>query len=158
MADGVPVIEIVPDVAFPLNTAVHPAGKPVGRPIPVAIVVACVIAAGRESPIQRVGVEDAAPTVRLPVTTIEPVANTSGQPVKPIIGTEKLKVFGVTLAATVPETVKTLAAHVAVNPAGSPVGVPMLVAPVVAYEIAWIVPPKQTVWLDGADIGRKATV
>ena len=65
---------------------------------------------------------------------------------------------GVTPASTVPETVKTLETHDAVNPVGSPVAVPIPVAPVVAYEIAWIVPPKQTVWLDGADIGRKATV
>jgi hypothetical protein len=114
--------------------------------------------AGRAELMQRVGVDDAAPTVRLPVTTIEPVAFTPGQPVKPSIGTEKLNVPGATLAATVPETVKTLAAHDAVNPVGSPVAVPMPVAPVVAYEIAWIVPPKQTVWLDGAEIGRKATV
>ena len=90
MADGVPLIVTVPDVAFPLKTAVQPAGKPVGNPMPVAMVVACVISAGREDPIQIVGVEEAAPTVRLPVTTIEPVAFTPGQPVKPSIGTEKL--------------------------------------------------------------------
>ena len=156
MADGVPVIEIVPDVEFPLKTAVQPAGKPVGNPMPVATVVACVMLAGRAEPIHSVGVDEAASTVRLPVTTIEPVALTPGQ-VKPSIGTEKLKVPGVTLAATVPETVKTLAAHVAVNPVGNPVTAPIPVAPDVEYEIAWIVPPKQTVWLDGADTGRKAT-
>ncbi len=154
---GVPVIVTVPDVAFPLNTALQPAGKPVGNPMPVAMVVACVISAGRADPMQIVGVEEAAPTVRLPVTTIEPVAFTPGQ-VKPLIGTEKLKVPGVTLATTVPETVKTLAAHVAVNPVGNPVTEPIPVAPDVEYEIAWIVPPKQTVWLDGAEVGRKETV
>ena len=90
MADGVPLIVTVPDVAFPLNTAVQPAGNPVGNPMPVAMVVACVISAGREDPMQIVGVEEAAPTVRLPVTTIEPVALTLGQEGKPLIGTEKL--------------------------------------------------------------------
>ena len=158
MADGVPVIEMVPDVAFPLKTAVQPAGKPVGKPMPVAIVVAWVMAAGRDDPIHRVGDEEAAPTVRLPVTTIEPVAFTPGQPDKPSIGTEKLNVPGVTLAATVPETVSTFAFQLAVNPLGKPVAVPMPDAPEVANEIAWIVPPKHTVWLDGAEVGLKATV
>ena len=88
--------------------------------------------AGSAEPIHNVGVEDAAPTVRLPVTTIEPVALTPGQPDRPSIGAEKLKVPGVSVVSTVPDIVKTLAAHVAVNPVGSPVGVPMLVAPVVA--------------------------
>jgi hypothetical protein len=85
--------------------------------------------AGRAEPIHSVGVDEAAPTVRLPVTTIEPVAFTLGQEGKPLIGTEKLKVPGVTPAATVPETVKTLAAHEAVNPVGSPVAEPIPVAP-----------------------------
>ena len=137
MADGVPLIVTVPDVALPLKTAVQPAGKPVGSPIPVAIVVAWVMPAGSKAePIHNTGVEEAAPTVRLPVTTIEPVAFTPGQPVKPSIGTEKLKVPGVTLAATVPETVKTLAAHDADNPVGNPVAVPIPVAPVVENVIA----------------------
>ena len=136
MADGVPVIEIVPDMEFPLKTAVQPAGKPVGNPMPVAMVVACVIAAGREPPIQMVGVKVAAPTVRLPVTTIEPVAFTPGQPVKPLIGTEKLKVPGVTPAATVPETVNSLEAHDADNPVGNPIAVQIPVAPVVENVIA----------------------
>jgi hypothetical protein len=130
MADGVPLIVTIPDVAFPLNTAVQPAGKPVGSPIPVAIVVAWVMPAGSKAdPIHNTGVEEAAPTVRLPVTTIEPVAFTPGQPVKPSIGTEKLKVPGVTLAATVPETVRTLEAHDADNPVGNPVTAPIPVAP-----------------------------
>jgi hypothetical protein len=137
MADGVPLIVTVPDVAFPLNTAVQPAGKPVGSPMPVAIVVAWVMPAGSKAePIHNTGVEEAAPTVRLPVTTIEPDAFTPGQPVKPLIGTEKLNVPGATLAATVPETVKTLAAHDAVNPLGKPVAVPIPVAPEVVYVIA----------------------
>ena len=65
---------------------------------------------------------------------------------------------GVAVEDTVPETVRTFPTHDAVNPVGSPIAVPIPVAPVVAYEIAWIVPPKQTVWLDGAEVGRKATV
>ena len=91
------------------------------------------------------GVDEAVPTVRLPVTTIEPVALTPGQPVNPLMGTEKLNVPGVALDATVPDTVNTFPAHVAVKPEGNPVAVPIPVAPDVAYEIDWIVPPKQTV-------------
>jgi hypothetical protein len=106
---------------------------------------------GSAEPIQRVGVSDAAPTVRLAVTTIEPVALTTEQFGNPLNGTEKLNVPGVTIVSTVPETVKTLPIQAAVNPEGNPVAVPMPVAPVVAYKIDCIVPPKQTVWVVGAD-------
>ena len=128
---GVPLIVTMPVVAFPLNTAVHPGGRPVGVSIPVAIVVTCVMFDGSAEPIQRVGVSDAAPTVRLPITTIEPVALTV-QFGEPLNGTEKLNVPGVTLNATLPDTVKTLPTQAAVNPKGNPVAVPMPVAPVVA--------------------------
>jgi hypothetical protein len=91
------------------------------------------------------------------LTTIDPVAFTPGQPVKPLIGTEKLNVPGVSVGSTVPDIVRIFDAQFADNPLGSPVTAPIPVAPEVVYEIAWIVPPKQTVWLDGAEIGRKAT-
>jgi hypothetical protein len=75
---------------------------------------------GSAEPIQRVGVSDAAPTVRLPITTIEPVALTTEQFGNPLNGTEKLKVPGVTIVSIVPDIVKTLADQSAVRPAGKP--------------------------------------
>jgi hypothetical protein len=74
---------------------------------------------GSAEPIQRVGVSDAAPTVRFPITTIEPVALTV-QFGDPLNGTEKLNVPGVTLVSTVPDIVKTLADQSAVRPVGKP--------------------------------------
>jgi hypothetical protein len=75
---------------------------------------------GSAKPKQKVGVEDAGPTVRLPGTTIEPVALTTAQFGDPLNGTEKLNVPGVTLVSTVPDIVKTLADQSAVRPVGKP--------------------------------------
>jgi hypothetical protein len=75
---------------------------------------------GSAEPIQRVGVSDAAPTVRLPITTIEPAALTTSQFGDPLNGTEKLNVPGVTLVSTVPDIVKTLADQSAIRPVGKP--------------------------------------
>ena len=59
--------------------AVNPAGSPEDVPIPAAPVVVCVIAE-REVLMQRVGMEEAAPTVLSGVTVIVPVAFTLPQP------------------------------------------------------------------------------
>ena len=61
------------------QAAVIPAGKPMAAPMPVAPVVEWVILI-RGVLIQRVGVEDAAPTVLSGVTVIVPVALTTPQP------------------------------------------------------------------------------
>ena len=74
-AVGVPEIVMVLDA----QAAVTPAGRPVAVPIPLAPVVVCVIAV-RAVLIQRVGVEDAAPTVLSSVTVMVPVAFTLPQP------------------------------------------------------------------------------
>ena len=74
-AVGVPLILIVSEA----QEAVTPIGRPVGVPIPVAPVVVCVIAV-RAVLIQRVGVEDAAPTVLSSVTVMVPVAFTLPHP------------------------------------------------------------------------------
>ena len=74
-AVGVPLIVIVLDT----QAAVTPAGSPVAVPIPVAPVVVCVIA-GRAVFIQRVGVEEAAPTVLSCVTVMVPEAFTVPHP------------------------------------------------------------------------------
>jgi hypothetical protein len=74
-AVGVPEIVMVLDA----QAAVTPAGRPVAVPIPLAPVVVCVIAV-RAVLIQRVGVEDAAPTVLSSVTVMVPVAFTLPHP------------------------------------------------------------------------------
>ena len=66
---GVPLIVIV----FEAHEADTPEGRPVAVPIPVAPVVVCVIAVSAAL-IQRVGVEEAAPTVLAGVTIMVPVA------------------------------------------------------------------------------------
>ena len=63
--------------------AVTPAGRPVAVPMPVAPVVVWVIA-GRAVLMQRVGVEEAAPTVLSGVTVMVPEAFTLPHP--PISG------------------------------------------------------------------------
>ena len=60
-------------MVFEAHAAVTPAGSPVGAPIPVAPVVVWVMLVSAV-PIQRVGVEDAAPAVILALTVIVPVA------------------------------------------------------------------------------------
>ena len=74
-AVGVPLIVIVLDA----QEAVTPPGRPVAVPIPVAPVVVCVIAV-RAVLMQRVGVEEAAPTVLFDVTVIVPEAFTVPHP------------------------------------------------------------------------------
>ena len=74
-AVGVPLIVIVLDA----QKAVTPPGRPVAVPIPVAPVVVCVIAV-RAVLMQRVGVEEAAPTVLLGVTVMVPEAFTVPHP------------------------------------------------------------------------------
>jgi hypothetical protein len=83
-AVGVPEIVMVLDA----QAAVTPAGRPVAVPIPLAPVVVCVIAV-RAVLIQRVGVEDAAPTVLSSVTVMVPVAFTLPHP--PVEGMVKIK-------------------------------------------------------------------
>ena len=61
------------------QAAVTPAGRPVAVPIPLAPVVVCVIAV-RAVLMQRVGVEEAAPTVLSGSTVMVPVAFTLPQP------------------------------------------------------------------------------
>ena len=77
----------VPDIVVVLaaQEAVTPAGSPVGVPMPVAPVVVWVIAV-RAVLMQRVGVEEAAPTVLSGVTVIVPVAFTMPHP--PVSGME----------------------------------------------------------------------
>ncbi len=72
---GVPLIVIVLDA----HDAVTPAGRPVAVPMPVATVVVCVIAVSAVF-MQRVGVEEAAPTVLSGVTVMVPVAFIASQP------------------------------------------------------------------------------
>jgi len=72
---GVPLIVIV----FDAQEAVTPAGRPVEVPMPVAPVVVCVIAVSAVL-MQRVGAEEAVPTVLSGVTVIVPVALTVPQP------------------------------------------------------------------------------
>ena len=74
-AVGVPLIVIVLDA----QDAVTPAGRPVAEPIPVAPVVVCVIAVSAVL-MQRVGEEEAVPTVLFAVTVIVPVAFAVPQP------------------------------------------------------------------------------
>ena len=74
-AVGVPEIVIV----LADQDAVTPVGRPVAVPIPLAPVVVCVIAV-RAVLMQRVGVEEAAPTVLSGVTVMVPVAFTLPQP------------------------------------------------------------------------------
>ena len=74
-AVGVPEIVILLDA----QEAVTPAGRPVTVPIPLAPVVVCVIAV-RAVLMQRVGVEEAAPTVLSGVTVMVPVAFTVPHP------------------------------------------------------------------------------
>ena len=74
-AVGVPLIVIVLDA----QAAVTPAGSPEAVPIPAAPVVICVIAE-REVLMQRLGVEEAAPTVLSGVTVIMPEAFTVPHP------------------------------------------------------------------------------
>jgi hypothetical protein len=80
-AVGVPLIVIV----FDPHDAVTPAGRPVAVPMPVAPVVVCVIAVSTVL-MQRVGAEEAVPTVLSGVTVIVPVALTVPQP--PVKGIE----------------------------------------------------------------------
>ncbi len=68
-AVGVPVIVMVLDA----HATVTPAGRPVAVPMPVAPVVLCVILVSGVL-IQRVGEEDALPTVLLGLTVMVPVA------------------------------------------------------------------------------------
>ena len=78
---NVPVTEADPVmvIVFDAQDAVTPVGSPVGVPISVAPVVKCVISVkGVFS--QRVGEEDAAPTVLSGETTIDPTADTVPQP------------------------------------------------------------------------------
>ena len=67
----------VPDIVIVLaaQAAVTPAGRPVAVPMPVATAVVCVIVV-RAVLMQRVGVEEAAPTVLSGVTVIVPEAFT----------------------------------------------------------------------------------
>ena len=81
MAVGVPLIVIVLDA----QEAVMPAGRPVAVPMPVATVVVCVIAV-RAVLMQRVGVEEAEPTVLSGVTVMVPEAFTLPHP--PVSGME----------------------------------------------------------------------
>ena len=74
-AVGVPLIVIVLDA----QDAVTPAGRPVAEPIPVAPVVVCVIAVSAVL-MQRVGEEEAVPTVLCAVTVVVPVAFAVPQP------------------------------------------------------------------------------
>jgi hypothetical protein len=74
-AVGVPEIVMVLDV----QEGVTPAGRPVAVPMPAAPVVVCVIAE-REVLMQRLGVEEAAPTVLSGVTVMVPEAFTVPQP------------------------------------------------------------------------------
>ena len=66
-------------IVFEAHAAVTPFGRPVAVPIPVAPVVVCVMLV-KAVLMQRVGVEDAAPTVFAAVTVIVPVAFTLPQP------------------------------------------------------------------------------
>ena len=66
-------------IVFAAQLADTPAGNPVGDPIPVAPVVECVIAVSAV-PIQRVGVDEAAPAVLAGVTVMVPVALTVPHP------------------------------------------------------------------------------
>ena len=68
-AVGVPLIFIVSEA----HEAVTPAGRPVALPIPAAPVVVCVIAVSAVL-MQRVGVEEEAPTVLSGSTVMVPVA------------------------------------------------------------------------------------
>ena len=80
-AVGVPLIVIVLDA----QEAVIPAGRPVEVPMPAAPVVVCVMSV-RAVLMQRVGVEEAAPTVLSCVTIMVPEAFTMPHP--PINGME----------------------------------------------------------------------
>jgi hypothetical protein len=62
-----------------VQEGVTPAGRPVAVPMPAAPVVVCVIAE-REVLMQRLGVEEAAPTVLSGVTVMVPEAFTVPQP------------------------------------------------------------------------------
>ena len=66
-------------IVFAAHAAVTPAGKFVAAPIPVAPVVVCVMLVSAVL-IQRVGVDDGAPTVLFAFTVIVPVAFTVPQP------------------------------------------------------------------------------
>ena len=74
-AVGVPEIVIV----LADQDAVTPVGRPVAVPIPLAPVVVCVIAVSAVL-MQRVGVEEADPTVLSGSTVMVPVAFTLPQP------------------------------------------------------------------------------
>ena len=74
-AVGVPLIVIVLDA----HEAVTPAGRPVAVPIPVAPVVVCVMLVSAVL-MQRVGMEDAAPTLLSGVTIMVPDAFTVPHP------------------------------------------------------------------------------
>ena len=74
-AVGVPLIVIVLDA----QVAVTPAGSPVAVPIPVAPVVVCVMLVSAVL-MQRVGMEDAAPTLLSGVTIMVPEAFTVPHP------------------------------------------------------------------------------
>ena len=66
-------------ITFADHAAVTPAGSPVAVPIPVAPVVACVIFVNAVL-MQRVGVDEAAPTVLSGFTVMVPVAVTLSHP------------------------------------------------------------------------------
>jgi hypothetical protein len=66
-------------IVFEAHAAVTPAGSPLALPMPVAPVVVCVMSVSAVL-IDKVGVEDAAPTVLSGVTVIVPVAFTVPQP------------------------------------------------------------------------------
>ena len=66
-------------IVLDAQEAVTPTGRPVAVPIPLAFGVVCVIAV-RAVLMQRVGVEEAAPTVLSGVTVMVPVAFTLPQP------------------------------------------------------------------------------
>ena len=125
-AVGVPLIVIV----FDAHDAVTPPGRPVAVPMPVAPVVVCVIAVSAVL-MQRVGAEEAVPTVLSGVTVIVPVALTVPQP--PVNG---MLYMNVPDAVGVPLIVIVFDPHDAVTPPGRPVAVPMPVAPVVVCVIA----------------------
>ena len=74
-AVGVPLIVIVLDA----QEAVTPAGRPVAVPMPVAPVVVCVMLVSAVL-MQRVGMEEAAPTVLSGVTVMVPEAFTVPHP------------------------------------------------------------------------------
>ena len=74
-AVGVPLIVIVLDA----QEAVTPAGRPVAVPMPVAPIVACVMLVSAVL-MQRVGMEEAAPTVLSGVTVMVPEAFTVPHP------------------------------------------------------------------------------